>query len=91
MRQTAKQGDATILTDTSHRFHCDMNRILTQHIKQDMPEMLQISMEPVAFWEKHMEAGVCTCILETSLELQITVTKRPINALIKTAVILVIT
>jgi hypothetical protein len=57
MRQTAKQGAKTVFTDTSHRFHCDMNRILTEHIKPDMPEELQTSMEPFAFWEEHMEAG----------------------------------
>jgi hypothetical protein len=32
--------------------------MLTEHIKPDMPEELQASMEPFAFWEEHMEAGV---------------------------------
>jgi hypothetical protein len=65
MRQTAKQGARTIFTDTSHRFHCDMNRVLTEHIRPDMPEELQASMEPFAFWEEQMESGVCMCTLET--------------------------
>jgi hypothetical protein len=38
----------------------------TEHIKMDMPEELQISMESFAFWEEHMEAGMCMCILDTT-------------------------
>jgi hypothetical protein len=45
--------------DKSHRFNCDMTRILTDYIKADMPEEIQTVGEPFSFWEEHMEAGVC--------------------------------
>jgi hypothetical protein len=61
MRQTAKRGAKKIYTDTSHRFHCDMTRILLEHIKPDMPEDTLTAVEPFDFWEQQMETGMCAC------------------------------
>jgi hypothetical protein len=62
MRNTAKQGARKIYMDKSHRFNCDITRILTDYIKPDMPEAIQSVVEPFSFWEEHMEAGVCIYI-----------------------------
>jgi hypothetical protein len=64
MREAAIDGAESIHKDGSHRYHSDLEHILTQYITPNIPEDMDAVHDAFSFWEEEVrDGGVTRCIL----------------------------